>query len=157
MSFNKQEALDLCPTCGSGRPNFYKNGAYEPNCFWSFENTPSRRNIPNVDNEDKGINHFKTFHDMRMNKLVMGQKEAKLVSAVQVARQRYVHISDRESGKDVNCDDNSSMASYWSIETPDQDTDTFPPDDRMLTNDDHPNMRQPTPAMIALNCFHKGK
>jgi hypothetical protein len=33
MTFEKGEALHICQTCGSGRPNFYKDGSYDPDCF----------------------------------------------------------------------------------------------------------------------------
>jgi hypothetical protein len=83
------------------------------------------------------------------------KEKDKLVFAVQVAQQRYMHISDREIGKDINCDDNSSMARYWSINTPDKEFAFSPPDDKMLTVDNCPRIGDPTYAMITLNTFHQ--
>jgi hypothetical protein len=83
MTFVRQEALDLCQTCGSGRPDFYRSGAYDPYYFWSIHTTPSKHKMLHVDKVEEKIN---IFHNIRMNKHAMGQKEAKLVSAVQTAQ-----------------------------------------------------------------------
>jgi hypothetical protein len=74
-----------------------------------------------VDKDNKEDVLSEIFTDMMKCELEMGQNEANLLSAVQNAWWSYVHIIDREIGKDVDCDDDSSLASYCSINMPDKE------------------------------------
>jgi hypothetical protein len=94
MYFKKKEALDHCQDCGSGRPNFCKSGAYDPNCLWPIANKPSRCTMAYVDKDNKERVLSEIFRDMMKCEVEMGQNEANLVAAVQNAQQSYLHIVD---------------------------------------------------------------
>jgi hypothetical protein len=94
MHFKKKEALDNCQDCGSRRPNFYKRGAYDPNCVWSIANKSHRCTIAKVDEDNKEDVLPEVFKDLVKCELETGKIEAKLVSAVQIARWSYVHVID---------------------------------------------------------------
>jgi hypothetical protein len=157
MTFESKEALQFCQTCGSGIPDFYKDGSYDPECFWSIQSTLHRGTEPTVDVSDKEVNHSKIFNDLKNNMPKDGEAKAKLVSAVQVACKRYVPISAREIGKYVYWEGNSSMGSDRSMMMPDSDDDLNKPIDSLMSNDEGQISRRPTTLMIALYCFQKDK
>jgi uncharacterized Zn finger protein len=157
MTFDKKEALHHCQTCGTIRPDFTMDGKHDRNCFWSIKSNYPESNGSNVDDEPKKFTHWEMAKDMIKNMPSIGQERANLVPAVQAARRRYVHITDREIKKEVDANDDSSIASYWTMDSVDSDDNYGEQIDSMLMDDEIPRSPKPTRAMIAFYCFEQTK
>jgi hypothetical protein len=87
----------------------------------------------------------------------VGEAKTKLISTVQVARRRYVHISDRETGKDIDWQSDSSLGEYWFMMTPDTEDDLNDQWDCLMTEDKDYSNLHPTRAMLDFSHFRKDK
>jgi hypothetical protein len=154
MTFEKQEALTHCQTCGMLRPDFTRYGKHDPDCFWSIKSDYPGSKTSKDDDEPKKFTHSEIVKDMIETMPDFGKERASLVSTVQTARRRYVHIADREIGKYIDDKDNS-IDSYWRPDSEDSEDDDQI--DTMLMDDEIPRSHSPTRVMKELYPFRADK